>query len=67
MLCGLNEFGEGLYTAEGTYTAEGVIAIAEMLKVNTVLQSIRCVSSARFLIKCQQPLTPLFGTCLQSL
>jgi len=36
-LCGVNMFGEG------TYTAEGIVAISEMLKVNTTLQSIRCV------------------------
>ena len=33
-LCGIGQFG-------GTYTAEGIIAITEMLKVNTGLQSIR--------------------------
>ena len=39
MLCGLNEFGMG------TYSAEGVIAICDALKVNTSLQSIRCVAT----------------------
>ena len=43
-LCGLDEHGEG------TYTTEGIVAIVEMLKVNTTLQSIRCVAHAQFLI-----------------
>ena len=34
-LCGLNVRGEG------TFTAEGIAKIAEMLTVNTTLQSIR--------------------------
>ena len=42
-LCGLN------YKGEGTYTTEGIVAIVEMLKVNTTLQSIRCVARVRFL------------------
>ena len=46
-LCGLNHRGQG------TYTAEGIIAITEMLKVNTALQSIRCARGARFLTKRQ--------------
>ncbi len=46
-LCGLDDDGEG------TYTAEGIIAIAEMLKVNSTLQSIRCARGARFLTKGQ--------------
>ena len=33
-LCGLNEYGQG------PYTAEGIIQITEALKVNTALQSI---------------------------
>ena len=41
-LCGLDEDGDG------DYTAEGIIAITEMLKVNTTLQSIRCARGARF-------------------
>ena len=44
---------------EGTYTAEGITAIAEMLKVNTTVQSIRCASHARFIW--QKPLTLQFG------
>ena len=60
LLCGLNWLGKG------TYTAEGIIAIAEMLKVNTALQSIGCASRARFLTKCQQPLTPLCLTLVRS-
>ena len=32
----------------GTYTTEGIVAISEMLKVNTTLQSIRCVARVRF-------------------
>ena len=32
----------------GTYTAEGIVAISDMLKVNTTLQSIRCVARVRF-------------------
>ena len=43
-LCGLDRLGRG------TYTADGIIAIAEMLKLNTTLQSIRCASRARFCI-----------------
>ena len=43
LLCGLDEDGEG------TYTAEGIVAIVEMLKVNTTLQSIRCVIRVRLL------------------
>ena len=42
-LCGLDIFGRG------TYTAEGIIAITEMLKVNSMLQSIMCAQGARFL------------------
>ena len=42
-LCGLDINGRG------TYTAEGIIAITEMLKVNSTLQSIRCVRGARSL------------------
>ena len=41
-LCGLDMFGEG------NYTAEGIIAITDMLKKNTTLQSMRCASRARF-------------------
>ena len=33
--CGLDIYGEG------TYTAEGITKIADMLSVNTTLQSIR--------------------------
>ena len=43
----------GIQYGEGTYTAEGIIKIAEMLKVNTTLQSIRCASRAHFLTDCQ--------------
>ena len=43
-LCGINQYGEG------TYTARGIVAIVEMLKVNTTLQSIRCVARVPFLI-----------------
>ena len=39
-LCGLDRFGHG------TYTAAGVIKIAEMLKVNKTLKSIRCAPFA---------------------
>ena len=42
-LCGLD------YVNRSTYTAEGIIAITEMLKVNSTLQSIRCVRGARSL------------------
>ena len=35
MLCGLTPWGSG------TYTADGIIKIAEMLKSNTTLQSIK--------------------------
>ena len=35
-LCGIDEDGDG------DYTAEGIVAISEMLKVNTTLQSIKC-------------------------
>ena len=34
-LCGLNEYGEG------TYTAEGIVAISDMLRVNQTLRSVR--------------------------
>ena len=40
--CGLD------YKGSGTYTAEGIIAITEMLKVNTTLQSIGCASLLAF-------------------
>ena len=43
-LCGLD------FRGNGTYSAEGIVAISEMLKVNTSLQSIRCAAHARFLI-----------------
>ena len=46
-LCGLD------WTGRGTYTAEGIIAITEMLKVNSTLQSIRCARGAHFLTKRQ--------------
>ena len=36
-LCGLDDYGRG------TYDAEGITKIAEMLKSNTTLQSIRWV------------------------
>ena len=34
-LCGIDQYGKG------TYTPEGIAKIAEMLSVNTTLQSIR--------------------------
>ena len=37
-LCGLDSFGDG------TYTAEGIVQIAEVLKVNTTLQSVKCAA-----------------------
>ena len=46
-LCGLDRNGWG------TYTAEGIIAITEMLKVNSTLQSIRCAQGTCFLTKRQ--------------
>ena len=48
-LCGIDEDGEG------TYSAEGIVAISEMLKVNTTLQSIRCVAHVRFLADVSSP------------
>ena len=48
-LCGLDFMGRG------TYSAEGIVAISEMLKVNTTLQSIRCAAHARFLIGVSSP------------
>ena len=51
-LCGLYYKGEGTQRCPrelcGTYTTEGIVAISEMLKVNTTLQSIRCVSVFAF-------------------
>ena len=41
-LCGVN------WDGSGTYTAEGIIAITEVLKMNTTLQSIRCALLAAF-------------------
>ena len=50
-LCGIDEkFLSRNEDGDGTYTTEGIVAISEMLKVNTALQSIRCVAHARFLI-----------------
>ena len=51
-LCGIDRRGNG------TYTTEGIVAIVEMLKVNTTLQSIRCVCS--LFDRRQQPLTHPF-------
>ena len=50
-LCGLN------YQGEGTYTTEGIVAISEMLKVNTTLQSIRCART------CSVSLTGVSSHC----
>ena len=38
-LCGVNMH------ADGTYTVEGITQIAEMLKVNQTLQSIKCAAT----------------------
>ena len=48
-LCGLYYVDVDDHQLSGTYTAEGIVAISEMLKVNTTLQSIRCVARVRFL------------------
>ena len=50
LLCGINEFGGG------TYTAEGIAKIADALKENKSLRSIRCASHAAK--HCQRPLAP---------
>ena len=63
-LCGLY-YGYGRQM--GTYTADGIIAISEMLKVNSTLQSIRCAFCARFLAKRQQPVTNLCLTLVRSM
>ena len=41
----------GISYAIGTYTAVGIVAITEMLKINTIVQSIRCALCAWFLAK----------------
>jgi hypothetical protein len=41
-LCGVNEYGDG------TYTAEGIIKIAEALKINTSITSIRQAGSFQY-------------------
>ena len=40
-LCGINEYGHG------TYTAEGITKLADMLRTNTTLTSIRCAAMPR--------------------
>ena len=53
-LCGLDQYGDG------EYTAEGIIAISAMLKVNGSLQSIKYAASLpplSYRQKYQQPLT----------
>ena len=56
LLCSLNDnqlCGIDRYNGRGTYTTDGIIAITEMLKVNSTLQSIRCARGARVLTKRQ--------------
>ena len=42
-LCGINEYGDG------TYTAEGIAKIADALKENKSLRSIRCIACCKTL------------------
>ena len=50
---GSNELFGVNRSGRGNYTAEGILAITEMLKVNTTLQSIRCALCVCFLTKRQ--------------
>ena len=52
-LCGLYVENRRL---KGTYTAEGITKIAEMLKTNTTLTSIRCRVPCLPYLPCYQPL-----------
>jgi hypothetical protein len=52
MLCGVNVYGQG------TYTAEGITKLCEALK-ESALTSLECAPASKCLLLCQRPLTLL--------